>query len=244
MKTLALLALLLCGTVARPQGESCFEATPFVYFDCENYNVQTTHSVNLCYSKMTGGDSLDFTFGYTVYCPSSSITYTLYNGLCDSITSNSTGNFSVAPNILYVVCGRVTCDDTTGLGIQQVCATEQVALPVEFGGVTVFASDVGVTLQWVTFSERDARAFAVLRSRDLVDWKELVLVPAVGNSVSTNVYRWTDTDPIDWMMYYQLKVVDVDGGTRMLDYIPVWWQSAEKASLGPWDLLGRRVRPE
>lgn len=242
MKAIPLLALLLCGTVARPQGENCFEATPFVYFDCENYNVQTTYSVNLCYSKTTGGDSLDFTFGYTVYCPSSSITYTLYNGLCDSITSNSTGNFSVAPNILYVVCGRVTCDDTTGLGIQQVCATEQVALPVEFGGVTAISSDVGVTLQWVTFSERDARAFAVLRSRDLVDWKELVLVPAVGNSVSTNVYRWTDLEALDGMAYYQLKAIDIDGAEKMLGYFPVWWERVDRSSLQGFDLLGRKVR--
>ena len=69
MKTIPLLTLLLCGTVAFGQPESCLEATPFQYFHCESFNPATTPSATLCYQFHTSGTAVDFSFGYFAYCP-------------------------------------------------------------------------------------------------------------------------------------------------------------------------------
>lgn len=222
------------------QADSCEQATPFIYFDCETFAPPYPQSVKRCYSFTTGGDSVDFTFGYFAFCSDLTVTYTLYSGLCDSLASNSTGSFAIAPEVYYVVCGTVEC--LTPGGIREVCATEFLTLPVELLGMIAYPLDNGVVLEWKTATERDSYAFAILRSPDLVQWSALVQVPAAGQSYTTRVYRWTDADPVQGLMYYQLKGEDVDGTSRMLMYLPVMWHGRHGSSLGPFDLLGRRVR--
>lgn len=101
--------------VATAQADSCEQATPFVYFNCETFTPPFPQEVKRCYSFSTGGDSVDFTFGYFAFCSDLTVTYTLYNALCDSITSNSTGSFSIAPEVYYVVCGTVACQTPGGI---------------------------------------------------------------------------------------------------------------------------------
>ena len=240
MKIIPLLTLLLCGTVAYSQADSCLNAAPFTWYACEDYAAPYPQEVTLCYSFITGGDSVDFSFGYFAFCSDLTVTYTLYNGLCDSITSNGTGSFDIAPGILYVVCGTVACQ-TPG-GVREVCTTEQLTLPVEFLGMTGYPIDGGVLLEWSTASEWNSRAFAILRSPDLVEWSALTEVDAAGNTFSKRVYRWTDTDPVEGLMYYRLDGIDTDGGRRLLMYLPVTWHGRHGSSLGPFDLLGRKVR--
>lgn len=228
----------ICEVTA--QADSCEQATPFAYFNCETFAPPFPQSVRRCYSFTTGGDSVDFTFGYFAFCSDLAVTYTLYNGLCDSITSNSTGSFSIAPEVYYVVCGTVACQ-TPG-GIREICATEMLTLPIELIGMTAYPIDQGVVLEWTTATEIDSRAFAILRSPNLVQWSALVQVAAAGQSYTTRVYRWTDTEPVEGLVYYQLKGEDIDGTVRMLMYLPVTWHGRHGSSLGPFDLLGRRVR--
>lgn len=225
---------------ATAQADSCEQATPFVYFDCETFDPPYPQEVKRCYSFTTGGDSVDFSFGYFAFCSDLTVTYTLYNGLCDSITSNSSGSFSIAPEVYYVVCGVVQCQ-TPG-GIREICASEMLTLPIELVGMTAYPTDAGVVLEWTTATERDSRYFAILRSVDLASWKALTEVPAAGQSLSTRVYRWTDADPVPGMVYYQIRGIDMDGTDRMLGYMPVYWQAVDRSSLGPFDLLGRKVR--
>jgi hypothetical protein len=97
-------------------------------------------------------------------------------------------------------------------------------------------------LEWSTASEWNSRAFAILRSPDLVEWSALTEVDAAGNTFSKRVYRWTDTDPVEGLMYYRLDGIDTDGGRRLLMYLPVTWHGRHGSSLGPFDLLGRRVK--
>lgn len=235
------LGTLLGVAEATAQPDSCLEATPFEFYHCEFYPSPYPPSVTLCYSFITGGNAVDFGYGYFAFCSDLTVTYTLYNGLCDSITSNATGAFPVAPGVLYVVCGTVACQ-TPG-GISQVCTTEQLTLPVELLGITGYATDAGVVIEWRTATEWNSRAFSILRSRDLVEWTELVQVPAAGNTLSERVYRTTDADPLPGLVYYQLKGIDLDGRETMLGYLPVTWTRPDGSSLGNFDLLGRRVRP-
>lgn len=237
-------ALMLSSlNVAAQPNQSCFTATPFVYFDCETYPPATTYSATLCYRFQTSGTAVDFNFGYFAYCPDLTVEYTLYNLLCDSITSNATGYFDIAPGINYVVCGEVACTDTTGLGIAQVCTAELLALPVELAGMTAYPVDAGVVLSWATASEHGSDRFEVFRMRTEGDRGTfLVALRAAGYSVGRIEYRWTDTSPEPGLRMYRLEGIDTDGTRRVLMILPVRWERPDRSSLGGFDLLGRRVR--
>ena len=109
--------------------------------------------------------------------------------------------------------------------------------------MTGYPTDNAVVLEWTTATEHDSWSFAILRSVDLVAWDALTEVPAAGHSLTTKVYRWSDTAPIPGTVYYQLKSTDVDGTQTMLIYLPVTWKGSRAgSSLGPFDTLGRRVK--
>ena len=226
-----------CGVA---QSDSCEQATPFEFFHCENFDPPYPQAVTLCYQFTTTGSAVDFSFGYFAFCSDLTVTYTLYNAFCDSITSNGTGNFDIAPGVLYVVCGRVECQ-TPG-GIREVCTTEQLTLPVKLVSFIAYPTENAVVLEWKTATEHDSHSFAILRSPDLVSWSALVEVPAAGQSLTTRVYRASDLEPVEGLVYYQLRGTDIDGTSQMLRYIFVTWSGVDRSSLGPFDLLGRRVK--
>ena len=241
MKTLIPALLLATSVVGQP--DSCDNATEFQYFHCESYQPDQAYSVNLCYFFHTSGSYVDFNFGYFAYCPDLTVEYTLYNILCDSVTSNTTGYFDIAPDVYYVVCGKVSCDDTTGLGVAQVCTAELLALPVEFLGMTGYATDAGVTLAWSTATEHGSDRFEVFRMRTNLDRGELLTsLRAAGYSASRIDYRWTDVSPNPGLGFYRLEGIDLDGSRRVLMILPVTWTVPDRSSLGPWDLLGRQVK--
>jgi len=154
--------------------------------------------------------------------------------------TNTTGAFAIASGVPYTICGTVACGSPGG--IKTVCTTEMMTLPVEFGGATAYPVDAGVVLQWSTLSERDSRAFAIVRSPDFVTWSALTEVTAAGNSVTTKVYRWSDTEPLPGLAYYRIDGIDLGGRVRTLMILPVRWERVDRSSLGPFDLLGRKVR--
>ena len=225
------------------QADSCFEATPFQFFQCTNYNPTVTTDATVCYQFNTAGSSVDFDFGYFAFCPDLAVTYTLYSGACDSITTNSTGYFDISPEVIYVVCGKVACTDTGSLGIAQICTTEILTLPVELIGMTAYPTDAGVVITWSTASEAGSATFEVFRMMTTGDRGMLLTsLRAAGYSSGRREYRWTDTDPEVGLTFYRLEGTDIDGANAVLMILPVYWSTPDRSSLGPFDLLGRRVR--
>ena len=239
---LTALTLLASVNAGAQVNDSCEQATPFVWYDCQTFSPPYPQTVTLCYQFSTGGTSVNFDFGYFAFCPDLTVTYTLYSEACDSLTTNATGAFAIGPGAVYVVCGTVACGSPGG--IKTVCTTEQMTLPVELTGVTAYPTDGGVVLEWSTATERNASHFAIYRGVDFTDWAALVQVAASGNSYTRKLYRWTDADPLNGTAYYRLDGVDFDGHVRTLMLLPVTWSRPDRSSLGPFDLLGRRVRPE
>lgn len=238
---LILITLWIGIVAATAQADSCEQATPFVFFDCETFEAPFPQEVKRCYSFSTSGDSVDFTFGYFAFCSDLTVEYTLYNGLCDSLTSNSTGSFAIAPEVWYVVCGTVEC--LTPGGIRELCATEMLTLPVEFLGLVAYPVDAGVVLSWATGSESGSERFEVFRMRTEGDRGTLLAsLRAAGYSVGKTSYRWTDTGAEPGLRFYRVESVDLDGARRVLAIAPVTWTRPDRSSLGRFDLLGRRVR--
>ena len=235
------LTLLASVNVAAQGGDSCSNATPFVWYDCQTFSPPYPQTVTLCYEFSTGGTSVNFDFGYFAFCPDLTVTYTLYSEACDSLTTNATGAFAIGPGAVYVVCGTVACGSPGG--IREVCTTEQMTLPVELVGYTAYPTDAGVVLSWQTASEQGSDRFELFRmltESDRGTW--LASLRAAGYSQGIISYRWTDVDPVDGLTFYRLEEVDRDGVRTILRILPVTWHRPDRSSLGPWDILGRRVK--
>ncbi len=92
-----------------------------------------------------------------------------------------------------------------------------IPLPVEL--VTFDARMAGgvVKLDWSTASEVNNDFFAVERSEDGNDWREVLLVKGNGNSNEVINYSAIDNAPIQGLSYYRLKQTDFDGAYTYSD---------------------------
>ena len=83
-------------------------------------------------------------------------------------------------------------------------------LPVTLKSFTGKVSGVDNVLDWTTASERNTAFFALERSIDGNDFRQIAQVAAVGNSTALNNYTNTDKNAPTYA-YYRLRMVDVDG---------------------------------
>lgn len=101
------------------------------------------------------------------------------------------------------------------------------AVPLQFGGTAVVSCSPlpmelmlfdaviegrTVALEWLTLSENLSSRFVVERSADGLDWTDIAMVPAAGESQQPLVYKITDGNPLQGTSYYRLRMIDLDGG--------------------------------
>lgn len=88
-------------------------------------------------------------------------------------------------------------------------------LPVE---LTSFSADcineAGIRISWSTASEHNSSHFEVLKSTDGVNWTNIAVVAAAGNSTSHLNYGIVDWEKSIGMTYYKLMQYDIDGETK------------------------------
>lgn len=78
-----------------------------------------------------------------------------------------------------------------------------------------------VLLKWSTTIETNTVRFVVERSTDKSTWSAIMEIAAKGNSTSASQYNHTDNGPLPLVVYYRLKMVDVDGGFTFSDELRV-----------------------
>ena len=88
--------------------------------------------------------------------------------------------------------------------------------PLAVSGITFNAVRQGqnVLLTWSTLSEQNSAYYDVERSYDGIGFNKIGQVPAAGNSSNLMNYRFTELDAAKLMIFYRLKMVDVDAGYR------------------------------
>ena len=69
-------------------------------------------------------------------------------------------------------------------------------------------------LTWSTSQEQNSSKFIVERSTNGVDFSEIGVVAAAGNSNITRNYRFTDAAPAKGINYYRLRMVDVNNSFK------------------------------
>lgn len=234
MKAILLCAMLPLVSVAQ---ESCQDPAPFA-FGCETFPPEWPVSVYRCYTWVTGGSEVDYTFLVTASC-SNDVLYELYDSECMLLDQNNDGHFALTPEQQYVVCVSIMC--TSDGGIRTVCPYEQLTLPVELLSFTVSPTYGGVMARWSTASERNSWFFIVSRSSDGCEWKQIGDVNSYGDSSHRIDYVYVDGDPGPGLNYYRLTQVDRDGASSDLSIVTAFINPASSAT-GDFDLLGRRIK--
>jgi len=83
-------------------------------------------------------------------------------------------------------------------------------LPVQLVSFEGEKIDKSVLLTWQTASELNSNYFIVERSNDGVNFENIAVINAAGNSNTLLTYSFTDNSPAIGNNYYRLKQVDVD----------------------------------
>ena len=97
----------------------------------------------------------------------------------------------------------------------------EVPLPIKLLFFTAFVQEKSVLLKWATASEINNDFFTVYRSRDAIEWYEVVKVSGAGNSSNTIYYQTYDYKPFSGLSYYRLKQTDFDGKYEYSNIIAV-----------------------
>ncbi|MBX9850994.1 MAG: T9SS type A sorting domain-containing protein [Cytophagaceae bacterium] len=104
-------------------------------------------------------------------------------------------------------------------GIRAYTITDNCPLPVTLIEFSGFKSGNVSQLHWVTSSERDSDHFILQRSPDGINYSNLRVVKASGNSDMEQNYGVIDDMPLQGKNYYRLAQYDVDGKMNMIDKV-------------------------
>lgn len=88
-----------------------------------------------------------------------------------------------------------------------------IPLSVDLGAFIVANEGGKARLNWITYSEKNNKGFAIERSIDSRNWKQIGFVASAangGNSSEKLVYDFFDNAPVSGTNFYRLKQTDID----------------------------------
>jgi hypothetical protein len=86
-----------------------------------------------------------------------------------------------------------------------------ILLPVTWTSFTVTSQNNAAALQWKTASELNVTSFTVQYSTDGINFKNIAVIPAIGNSSTTKTYNYIHQSPAQVTGYYRLFQTDNNG---------------------------------
>lgn len=100
-------------------------------------------------------------------------------------------------------------------------------LPISLLSFTAVPDGNRVKLDWVTASEENNDFFTIEKSKNGVDFVEVLTKPGAGNSNTNIAYGDYDNDPYSGTSYYRLKQTDFNGQFKYSDLVPVEFATAD-----------------
>jgi hypothetical protein len=88
-----------------------------------------------------------------------------------------------------------------------------IITPVNLVSFTAKENNNRAALAWITASEQNSSYFSVEKSNDAVNFTEIGIVNAQGNSSNLTAYEFEDRQ-FNSTSYYRLKIVDKDGSFK------------------------------
>ncbi len=114
-----------------------------------------------------------------------------------------------------------------GVDDPSIISCDPLLLPVELLFLAGLQRGREVDLTWATATERQSSHFIVERSQDGLSFLPIGRVEASGNTQFRTDYAFTDTDPLQGLNYYRLRVVDLDGNTDHSNVVVVGFTSGQ-----------------
>ncbi len=117
-------------------------------------------------------------------------------------------------------------------------------LPVEllyFEGIQYLTFNM---LKWATASEQNSSHFAVEKSTDGENWREIVNKPSAGNSTEKLYYSFSDDINYLGLNYYRLVQYDIDGKFEVYGPIALNNEIKAKKIIKYVNLMGQEISPE
>jgi hypothetical protein len=99
--------------------------------------------------------------------------------------------------------------------------TEDCVLPLELLSFYGEKRSNVVDLFWETANEVNTDFFVVEKSYDAINWNQIGIVEAAGNSIFDLAYSFTDESPKNGNNYYRLVQYDIDGANQTFHIISV-----------------------
>lgn len=154
---------------------------------------------------------------------SATVSITGPGGFSETINSGSTGSTPITLTGDYFLtghtpdspaqcldCGRTICVTVTQTDIESCLST----LPVGLKNFRLQSKESTVELFWETESEANSDRFEIERSGNGNDFVQIGSTQAKGNSSELQYYRFPDSEPLNGLSYYRLKMIDLDGRNR------------------------------
>ena len=85
------------------------------------------------------------------------------------------------------------------------------ALPLSWGSFNTQCINNSVKINWQTFQESNTRSFIIQQSSNGINWKDIAMIPAAGNSSAILQYTYTDLQSTSSINYYRIIGQDMDG---------------------------------
>jgi len=104
-------------------------------------------------------------------------------------------------------------------GTLSLIETDITTLPVSLSSFNAEAMGKTVRLNWTVESEKNNAYFAILRSSDGNDFKQIATILGKGTSDMMHKYNYTDKNPTTGINYYQLKQIDNDGRISLSEIV-------------------------
>jgi carboxypeptidase T len=137
--------------------------------------------------------------------------------------------FNSGANSIYVY------DNDAGFNIDDVTVITggtPALLPLELTAFTGYNDGAVNILNWKTATEFNTKHFIVQKSVNAVDYEDIGIVAAAGNSYTTKNYTFTDKSPYKGENLYRLKMVDLDESYKYSKLVSIILQD-ETAGITP-----------
>lgn len=139
------------------------------------------------------------------------------------VTPSESGNYSVKS--VSNVCGFGSIEGDVSV--------EVAPFPVRLISFEAMAREGNADLVWRTSEEINSDYFQVERSFDGKTWHPLGKVSAIGESIGTRYYTFTDEAPADGQNLYRLKMVDRDDTFSYSRIAILFFEAASDLALYP-----------
>ena len=95
-----------------------------------------------------------------------------------------------------------------------------------------------VLLQWITTTEQNTHYFEVERSTNGISFAPIGIIGAAGNSVTERNYQFNDERPLNGVVFYRLRIVNLDGKFSYSQVISIRIAVLSKIWVGPSPTAG------